>query len=305
MDPDIWSYKGVAGAHIVFSDLCFLAAIWHWVYWDLEIFCDERIGKPSLNLPKIFGIHLFLFGLTCFGFGAFYVTGLYGPRIWVSDPYGLTGKVQPVSPEWGVEGFDPFFSRRNSLLSYCSEDIRHISSSPQRLYKELRMGNIEIILSVVSLLSFLQLLLLLERCGMVQQLLRSNYLVPLVINGIRDIFSKKYTKERAESKYSVEQVGVTVEFYDGELNGVSYSDLATMKKYARRAQLGENFKLDHATLKSDGLFYSSPRGWFIFGHASFAYSYSLETFGMGLEPYLEIFLLILTQIWMLKILEKS
>ncbi|KAK2979806.1 hypothetical protein RJ640_010697 [Escallonia rubra] len=35
---------------------------------------------------------------------------------------------------------------------------------------------------------------------------------------------------RAESKYSVEQVGVTVEFYGGELNGVSYSDPATVKK---------------------------------------------------------------------------
>ncbi|KAL8256313.1 hypothetical protein R6Q59_031380 [Mikania micrantha] len=35
-------------------------AIWHWVYWDLEIFCDERTGKPSLDLPKIFGMHLFL-----------------------------------------------------------------------------------------------------------------------------------------------------------------------------------------------------------------------------------------------------
>ncbi|KAJ6995778.1 Photosystem II CP47 chlorophyll apoprotein [Populus alba x Populus x berolinensis] len=42
---------------------------------------------------------------------------------------------------------------------------------------------------------------------------------------------------RAESKYSVEQVGVTVEFYGGELNGVSYRSL---------------------------------RGWFTFGHASFA-----------------------------------
>jgi hypothetical protein len=43
---------------------------------------------------------------------------------------------------------------------------------------------------------------------------------------------------RAESKSSVEQVGVTVEFYGGELNGVSYSDPATVKKDARRAQLG-------------------------------------------------------------------
>ncbi|KAI3668656.1 hypothetical protein L1987_88335 [Smallanthus sonchifolius] len=78
-------------------------AIWHWVYWDLEIFCDERTGKPSLDLPKIFGIHLFLAGVACFGFGAFHVTGLYGPGIWVSDPYGLTGKVQSVNPSWGVE----------------------------------------------------------------------------------------------------------------------------------------------------------------------------------------------------------
>ncbi|KAK9081034.1 hypothetical protein Scep_031029 [Stephania cephalantha] len=75
---------------------------------------------------------------------------------------------------------------------------------------------------------------------------------------------------RAESKYSVEQVGVTVEFYGGELNGVSYNDPATVKKYARRAQLGEIFELDRATLKSDGVFRSSPRGWFTFGHASFA-----------------------------------
>ena len=75
---------------------------------------------------------------------------------------------------------------------------------------------------------------------------------------------------RSESKYSVEQVGVTVEFYGGELNGVSYSDPATVKKYARRSQLGEIFELDRATLKSDGVFRSSPRGWFTFGHATFA-----------------------------------
>ncbi|KAH0670512.1 hypothetical protein KY290_025929 [Solanum tuberosum] len=63
---------------------------------------------------------------------------------------------------------------------------------------------------------------------------------------------------------------VRADFYGGELNGVSYSDPATVKKYARRAQLGEIFELDRATLKSDGVFRSSPRGWFTFGHASFA-----------------------------------
>nr|KJB44969.1 hypothetical protein B456_007G282700 [Gossypium raimondii] len=84
----IWCYEGVARAHIVFFGLCFLAAIWHWIV----------------------GIHLFLSREACFGFGAFHVIGLSGLGIWVSDSYGLTGKVQPVNPTWGVEGFDPFVS---------------------------------------------------------------------------------------------------------------------------------------------------------------------------------------------------
>jgi len=70
-NPGIWSYEGVAGTHIVFSGLCFLAAIWHWVYWDLEIFSDERTEKPSLDLPKIFGIHLFLAGWLALALGHF------------------------------------------------------------------------------------------------------------------------------------------------------------------------------------------------------------------------------------------
>ncbi|KAL4286858.1 hypothetical protein AHAS_Ahas19G0128200 [Arachis hypogaea] len=153
-NPGIWSYEGVAGAHIVFSGLCFLAAIWHWVYWDLEIFCDERTGKPSLDLPKIFGIHLFLAGVACFGFGAFHVTGLYGPGIWVSDPYGLTGRVQSVNPAWGVEGFDPFVPGEIASHHIAAGTLGilaglfHLSvRPPQRLYKGLRMENIETVLS--------------------------------------------------------------------------------------------------------------------------------------------------------------
>jgi photosystem II CP47 chlorophyll apoprotein len=97
--------------------MCFLAAIWH-LYWDLELFRDPRTGEPALDLPKIFGIHLFLSGLLCFGFGAFHVTGLFGPGIWVSDAYGITGKVQPVAPSWGADGFNQI--RRYRSSSYCS-----------------------------------------------------------------------------------------------------------------------------------------------------------------------------------------
>nr|YP_010570889.1 photosystem II CP47 chlorophyll apoprotein [Impatiens platysepala]UZG90751.1 photosystem II CP47 chlorophyll apoprotein [Impatiens platysepala]WCD67073.1 PsbB [Impatiens sp. 7ak]WDE21182.1 photosystem II CP47 chlorophyll apoprotein [Impatiens huangyanensis] len=373
-NPGIWSYEGVAGAHIVFSGLCFLAAIWHWVYWDLEIFSDERTGKPSLDLPKIFGIHLFLSGVTCFGFGAFHVTGLYGPGIWVSDPYGLTGKVQPVSPAWGVEGFDPFVA--GGIASHhiaagtlgILAGLFHLSvRPPQRLYKGLRMGNIETVLSSSIAAVFFAAFVVAGTMwygsattpielfgptryqwdqGYFQQEIYRRVSAGLAENqslaeawskipeklafydyignnpakgglfraGSMDngdgiavgwlghpIFRDKEGHElfvrrmptffetfpvvlvdgngivradvpfrRAESKYSVEQVGVTVEFYGGELHGVSYNDPATVKKYARRAQLGEIFELDRATLKSDGVFRSSPRGWFTFGHASFA-----------------------------------
>jgi photosystem II CP47 chlorophyll apoprotein len=60
MTPGIWSFEGVALTHM---GLLFLAAIWHWVYWDLDLFQDPRTGEPALDLPKIFGIHLLLSGL--------------------------------------------------------------------------------------------------------------------------------------------------------------------------------------------------------------------------------------------------
>jgi photosystem II CP47 chlorophyll apoprotein len=74
---------------------------------------------------------------------------------------------------------------------------------------------------------------------------------------------------KAESKYSIEQVGVSVTFYGGELDGLTFTDPATVKKYARKAQLGEIFEFDRSTLQSDGVFRSSPRGWFTYGHLVF------------------------------------
>ena len=61
-------------------------------------------------------------------------------------------------------------------------------------------------------------------------------------------------------------------FFAGETFVVlsRFSDAATVKKYARRSQLGEIFEFDRAILQSDGVFRSSPRGWFTFGHLSFA-----------------------------------
>lgn len=104
-DPGFWSFEGVAAKHIVLSGLLFLAAVWHWVFWDLELFQDPRTGESALDLP---GIYLFLSGLLCVAFGTFHLTGLFGPGMWVSDAYGLTGHIESVGPEWGPAGFNLF-----------------------------------------------------------------------------------------------------------------------------------------------------------------------------------------------------
>lgn len=180
----------------------FLAAIWHWVYWDLELFRDPRTGEPALDLPKIFGIHLFLASLLCFGFGAFHVTGVFGPGIWVSDAYGVTGRVQAVAPAWGAEGFNPFnpggiasHHIAAGILGLLAGVFHLTIRPPQRLYRALRMGNIETVLSSSIAAVFLLLSLHQVQCGTVQQRLQLNYLVQRVINGIVVIFNKKLRDE--------------------------------------------------------------------------------------------------------------
>jgi photosystem II CP47 chlorophyll apoprotein len=75
---------------------------------------------------------------------------------------------------------------------------------------------------------------------------------------------------RAESQNSFEQAGVSVGFHGGALDGQRFEAPGDVKKYARRALLGEIFEFDRETLNSDGVFRSSTRGWFTYGHAVFA-----------------------------------
>jgi len=374
VDPGFWSFEGVAAAHIVLSGLLFLAAVWHWVFWDLELFVDPRTGESALDLPKMFGIHLFLSGLLCFGFGAFHQTGLWGPGMWVSDAYGLTGHVQPVAPEWGPAGFNPF-NPGGVVAHHIAAGIVGIIAGlfhltvrpPERLYKALRMGNIETVLSSSIAAVFFAAFVVagtmwygnattpIELFGPTRYQWDKGYFqeeierrveasiangatiaeayqaipeklafydyvgnspakgglfrtgamdsgdgiakswlghpvfkdgegrvlsvrrmpnffetFPVVLTDSEGIVRADIPFRRAESKLSIEQSGVTVSFYGGSLDGQVFSDPADVKKFARRAQLGEAFEFDTETLKSDGVFRTSPRGWFTFGHAVFA-----------------------------------
>jgi photosystem II CP47 chlorophyll apoprotein len=374
VDPGFWSFEGVAIAHIVLSGLLFLAAVWHWVYWDLELFTDSRTGEFALDLPKMFGIHLFLSGLLCFGFGVFHLTGVWGPGMWVSDAYALTGHVQPVAPEWGPAGFNPF-NPGGVVAHHIAAGIVGIIAGlfhlsvrpPERLYKALRMGNIETVLSSSIAAVFFAAFVVagtmwygsattpvelfgptryqwdqgyyqqeIERRvqGAIAQgasreeawesvpeklafydyvgnspakggLFRTGPMdkgdgiaqgwlghpvfkdkegrelslrrlpnffetFPVVLTDADGVVRADIPFRRAESALSVEQTGVTVSFLGGELDGQTFTDPLDVKRYARKAQLGEPFEFDTETLNSDGVFRTSTRGWFAFGHACFA-----------------------------------
>jgi photosystem II CP47 chlorophyll apoprotein len=374
VEPGFWSFEGVAAAHIILAGMLFLAAVWHWVYWDLELFKDPRTGEPALDLPKMFGIHLFLSGLLCFGFGAFHLTGVWGPGMWVSDPYGLTGHIQPVAPEWGPSGFNPF--NPGGVVAHhiaagvvgIIAGLFHLSvRPPERLYKALKMGNIETVLSSSIAAVFFAAFVVagtmwygnattpVELFGPtryqwdqsyyqqeIQRRVDANLAAgdtpseawskipeklafydyvgnspakgglfrtgamdsgdgiakawlghtvfkdsegreltvrrmpnffetfPIVLTDADGVVRADIPFRRAESKLSFEQTGLTVSFYGGALDGKTFSDAPTVKKFARKAQIGEAFDFDLETLNSDGVFRTSPRGWFTFGHACFA-----------------------------------
>ena len=67
-NPGIWSYEGVAASHIVLSGLLFGCSIWHWVYWDLELFRDPRTGNPALRPSKNFWYSFILIRSSMFWF---------------------------------------------------------------------------------------------------------------------------------------------------------------------------------------------------------------------------------------------
>nr|CAA34016.1 chlorophyl A apoprotein (51Kd) photosystem II [Euglena gracilis] len=373
-DPGIWSYEGVAVAHIILSGLLFLAAIWHWVYWDLDLFRDPASGELKLDLPRVFGVHLFLSGALCLAFGVFHVTGVFGPGIWVSDPYGLSGKIEPVIPSWGAEGFDPYnvggiasHHIAAGLLGLIAGGFHVLVRPSQRLFVLLRMGNIETVLSSSIAAVFWSAFVVsgtmwygsastpielfgptryqwdkgyfqeeIERrvqaslsdgCSLSEAwgaispklafydyignnpakggLFRSGPMnngdgiatawlghavfidkegnslfvrrmptffetFPVILLDQNGVVRADIPFRRAESKYSIEQVGVTVRFFGGSFDTLSFNDPATVKRYARHAQLGEIFDFNRSILQSDGVFRSSPRGWFTFGHLSFA-----------------------------------
>lgn len=149
-----WNYESVAISHILLSGLLTLAACWHWAYWDLDVFISARTGKLVLDLNRIFGIHLKLASILCFGFGIIHLTGFGGPGLWTSDSFGIIGSVRNVKPVYSVVGLTPYcygvISANHISAGFLGvlAGLWHISSRPSPyLFKALAMSNIESVLS--------------------------------------------------------------------------------------------------------------------------------------------------------------
>lgn len=87
-----WSIEAVGLAHLILAGLLWAASLWHWVYWDLDLFRDRRSTERVLDSPRLFGIHLTLASILCVTFGAFHVAVF--PGIWCSDVFAIAGGVQ-------------------------------------------------------------------------------------------------------------------------------------------------------------------------------------------------------------------
>jgi photosystem II CP47 chlorophyll apoprotein len=149
-----WSYESVSSAHIILSGALILASFWHWAYWDLDVFQSQTSGKLLLDLNRIFGIHLSLASILCFGFGIGHLTGFLGPGMWTSDSFGLVGSPRFVKPIYSILSLAPFsygaIPSHHILAGFAGLCVGfwHISSRPgPTLYSILKMGNIEGVLS--------------------------------------------------------------------------------------------------------------------------------------------------------------
>ena len=71
---------------------------------------------------------------------------------------------------------------------------------------------------------------------------------------------------RAESLYSIEQCKLNLYFTGGVLSGTEISESTIVKSYARKAQFGETLAFDKRAVDADGVFRTSPRGWYTFSH---------------------------------------
>ena len=131
VDPGFWSFEGVAAAHIIFSGLLMLAAIWHWTFWDLEIWQDLRTGEPASISPRS-SASTYCLQVSAASASALSTSPVCLDRGWISDPYGITGHLEPVQPAQtgGIQSLQPGRNRVTTSQPELLASSPAFSTSP-------------------------------------------------------------------------------------------------------------------------------------------------------------------------------
>ena len=121
-------------SHTSLAGLVLLAGTWHWAFWDLDMFVLKQV--LSLDLLRVFGIHLVLASSACFSFGYSHLTGALGPGFWTTDAFGLVGQVRGLKPSFAMTTLstDSFGSLATHHLAAgclgCFAGLWHSSALP-------------------------------------------------------------------------------------------------------------------------------------------------------------------------------
>jgi photosystem II CP47 chlorophyll apoprotein len=149
-----WSYECVSLSHVILSGLIILASCWHWAYSDLDVFLSTRMLTTSLDLNRVFGIHLLLSSILCMGYGLSHLSGLFGPGMYTSDLHHILGSVRFVKPTLSLIALSTLTYAvipSHHIVAGCFGilvSLWHISSTPSpALFQLMRMGNLEAVLS--------------------------------------------------------------------------------------------------------------------------------------------------------------
>jgi len=118
------------------------------------MFIDGTSGTLVLDFLKLFGVHLALSAVLCFGFGWLHLTGTLGPGMWASDQYATVGGIRDVQSAYSI--FYVQCAKYGSMASHHTVastfglcvSLWHLCSRPTfYLYGALRMGKVESMLS--------------------------------------------------------------------------------------------------------------------------------------------------------------
>merc|ERR1712203_526967 len=162
----LWSFEFVSLTHLCLSGLLALASIWHWAYWDLDLFLEARTGNLVLDLIRILGIHLVLSSIVSYFFGISHLSGFSGPGLWTSDSVGILGSVRAIKPVYSIVGLTPYcygvIASNHIIVGFLGfiTNFWHVSSrSGPYIYSLRKIGNIKLTLST-SITSILYTILI-------------------------------------------------------------------------------------------------------------------------------------------------